>query len=94
MKYKNVPKILAEEAWRMITDDCKQQMISLKETYIKSLTEDINHYLITVQDEFTIDFAKWLIKEKTEELMFDRMQNDLKNTYENMLEIFKKEKGL
>ena len=46
------------------------------------------------RDKFTLDFAKWLIKEKTEELMFDRMQNDLKNTYENMLEIFKKEKGL
>jgi hypothetical protein len=45
-------------------------------------------------DKRCIDFAKWLIKEETEELMFDRMQDDLENTYENMLEIFKKEKGL
>lgn len=45
-------------------------------------------------DQRCIDFAKWLIKEETEELMFDRMQDDLENTYENMLEIFKKEKGL
>ena len=62
MKYKNTPKLLAEEAWRMITDDCKEKMISLKEPYIKSLTEDISHFTNKIQDVFSIGFVEWVNK--------------------------------
>jgi hypothetical protein len=47
-----------------------------------------------IAEGFAVEFAKWLVTEETEELIFNRMQDDLENTYENMLEIFKKEKGL
>jgi hypothetical protein len=59
MKYKNVPKILAEEAWRMITDKCKEKMISLKNVYIESLTKDIAYYINQISSQNAIDFAEW-----------------------------------
>lgn len=45
---------------------------------------------VKIADEYAINFAKWLITEETEELIFDRMQEDLENTYEELLEIYKK----
>ena len=47
-----------------------------------------------IANDIAIEVAKWLVTEETEELIFDRMQEDIENTYEELLEIFKKEKGL
>jgi len=84
MKYKNAPKLLAEEAWRMITDECKEKMISLKEPYIKSLTEDISHFTNKIQDDFAINFGLWLTKKGNYNI------NNWNKTMEEMLETYKK----
>ena len=77
MKYKNAPKLLAEEAWRMITDECKEKMTSLKDNYIESLTEDIEHF----SNANALEFGKWIL----------RHFNDYgRKTEEELLEIFKK----
>ena len=35
---------IAEEAWRMLTDEAKESMKALRESYIASLEADIEHY--------------------------------------------------
>ena len=96
MKYKNVPKLLAEEAWIMITDDCKEKMTSLKEPYIKSLTEDIKHFSDKIKDDFAIDFSEWMsdaIHRNYKSGGYWFVKGEIKTTKE-LLEIYKKEKGL
>lgn len=86
MKYKNAPKLLAEEAWRMITDECKEKMTSLKEPYIESLTEDISHFINKTQDDFAIGFLSWY---KTDGKWITKHLDN-----KELLETYKKEKGL
>jgi glutamyl-tRNA reductase len=63
MKYNKASKLLAEEAWRMITDECKEKMISLKEHYIQSLSEDIRHFFNSKRLDDTNNFIDSLDNE-------------------------------
>lgn len=85
MKYKNVPKLLAEEAWRMITEECKEKMNSIKDVYIESLAEDIKYYINQISNQNSIDFAEWLLDSWTH-------PNFIYKEPKELLEIFKKEK--
>ncbi|MDB4232185.1 hypothetical protein N9795_00615 [Candidatus Pelagibacter sp.] len=85
MKDQNVPKLLAEEAWRMIPDTCKSSMAGIKDSYIESLTEDIRYAIDNITDKFAKEFAEWAIAKNMGVNKF--------TLYEGELEIYKKEKN-
>ncbi len=93
MNYDKVYKLLAEEAYRMITDECKEKMISLKEPYIESLTEDIKHFTDKIKDDFAIQFSEWIAKKTQKRVSEDLYwHNGSLYNIKKLLEIFKKEK--
>lgn len=47
-----------------------------------------------IADDYAIEFAKWLNSDETEDLIYSLRIIGESTTYEKLLEIFKKEKGL
>ena len=45
MKKRKTARQLANEAWRMLPDECKEIMKDVKKSYINSLQADIAHAL-------------------------------------------------
>ena len=94
MNYDKVYRFLAEDAWRMITDECKEKMISLKYPYIESLTEDIKHFTDKIKDDFAIGFADWCNSLINRVGLLEWKSNWSHYNTKELLEIYKKEKGL
>lgn len=84
MKYNNSAKLLAEESWRMLTDECKEKMASIKESYIESLTEDIKHFTDKIKKDYAKEALRVFIqserlryKQKEGMLSVDELMNDI-----------------
>ena len=63
--------------------------MTLKEKFsdVQEAYHDRSDDCVRVADDFAIDFGEWLLK-------FDNLKNENKYVIEQLLEIYKKEKGL
>jgi hypothetical protein len=87
-----IPKALSVEQYyhiRKAKEMEKQQMIEMHDKGFDSVKQ--------LNDDYAIEFYKWMGLDETEDLIYSlRNKGDIyyDPTYEELLEIFKKEKGL
>ena len=68
---------LADEAWRMLTDKAKEEMLPIKESYIASISADIAHRLAA--DDDLKRLYEWLMSENREPAQTKFTQGELRN---------------
>jgi hypothetical protein len=88
-KIKELLYHFGEINWNILTTEAWDKYINNHESFNEKQFEDLRHFTYDIADDFAIGFAEWCVKN---ELFYSIQYGRIKT--EQLLEMYKKEKGL
>ena len=99
-KIKELLYHFGEINWNILTTEAWDKYINNHESFNEKQFEDLRHFTYDIADDFAIGFAEWFTNEQSPYSIVSGNQEERfsdfrkKYTIKELLEIYKKEKGL